>query len=92
MPPLTGLKFHLVFGSTKMPRLRRYVRAGSPLPAERPNAKTGAHEVPRLTITYKGFSQRARDWRMISSNSALDSPPPKVKVPVRCFQSSGDRP
>jgi hypothetical protein len=28
--------------------------------------------------------------RMISSISALDSPPPKVKVPVRCFQSSND--
>jgi hypothetical protein len=30
------------FGSTNMPRRRRSGRAGSPLPAERPNAKTGA--------------------------------------------------
>jgi hypothetical protein len=37
----------LIRGSTKMPRLRRYGRAGSPLPAV--NAKTGAHGVTRPT-------------------------------------------
>jgi hypothetical protein len=36
-------------GATKMPRLRRYGRAGSPLPAVRPSAKTGAHGVTRPT-------------------------------------------
>ncbi len=38
------------------------------------------------------LAQSARDWRMISSNSALVSPLPKVKVPVRCCQSSRDKP
>jgi hypothetical protein len=37
-------------------------------------------------------AQSARDWRMISSSSALESPPPKVKVPVRCRQPSRVRP
>src|SRR6266699_600932 len=36
--------------------------------------------------------QSARDWRMISSNSALVAPLPKVKVLVRWFQSSSERP
>lgn len=38
------------------------------------------------------FAQSASDWRMISSSSALESPPPKVNVPVRCRQSASARP
>ena len=52
MPPLTGLKYHLDFGSTNMPRRRRSGRAGSPLPAGRPNTKTSAHGVTRPTNPY----------------------------------------
>ena len=33
-----------------------------------------------------------QDWRMISSTSALESPPPKVKVPVKNRQPSRARP
>jgi len=36
--------------------------------------------------------QSASDCRMISSNSSLVGPLPKVNVPVRCVQSSNDRP
>jgi len=50
MPPLRGWGFYAGSISTKMPRLRRYGRAGSPLSAElESGSATGAHGVTRPT-------------------------------------------
>src|SRR5438552_8839571 len=56
---------------------------------------TGQENSKRRPMTLRTchiLCQRASDCPTISSNSALVSPLPKLNVPVRCFQSSSDRP
>jgi len=51
----------------------------------------GKHGIGK-TIPAAGVPPRCEPRFLATSNSAFDSPPPKVNVPVRCFQSSSDRP